>query len=661
MAISKISKFHIFAYLSIKESLLSELQRLGCMEITHIEEKVEFHNWKNIEEDIDYNISVKLNNVKFCIDLLSNYDGKKRSGLNSLFASKKIYSYTELIKIAQQSDYENLYLQCKSFDNELNHLKLEENKLITAEQEIQKWQDLELNFNEIEQRKYIKYTLGSVSKNYFNDLLVDLKKQAKTTIIQTIKEEKNKLYLIVITLKENLPEIEPILQGHHFEIYKYSYSFLGTPKQILKTISKQLDMIAKRRSEIERILTKLRLDNQLIYPLYDILYINQEKEDVKKYLKKSEKIIVLKGWVQNKDIPKLRKRLEKNFTAYEIYFTKPKEDEQTPVSLNNQTLVEPFEVITELYSLPDCHEIDPTPILSIFYFIFFGLCLSDVGYGASLALISYFAINKLKLEKGAIKFFKLLFYCGIAGALGGVLVGSWFGDILNYLPPQLSNLKNFLIQKLPLFEPTENPLPLLILSLILGIIHIYTGIILKFLDNVRNGKLYEGLMDQISWLLLLTGLILVLLKGIMPLSIEKFAWTIIIIGILSIILTQGRTKKNILLKIGSGILALYGITGYLSDVLSYSRLFALGLATGIIAQMFNMLATMVNIPYIGFLFTILLLTIGHTFNLLISVLGAFIHDARLQYVEFFSKFYQAGGVPFKPFTLKTRYIKLEDS
>lgn len=661
MAISKISKFHIFAHLSIKESLLGELQKLGCIEITHIEEKMEFRNWGNIEEDIDNNISIKLNNVKFCIDLLSNYEDKKSRGLKSLFTSKKVYSYTELIRIAQQFDYENLFSQCKALDNELNHLKLEENKLFTAEQEIIKWQDLELNLNEIEQQKYIKYILGSISKNYFNDLAADLKRQAKTTIIQTVREEKNKLYLIVIILKENLPEIEPILQKNHFETYKYSYSFLGTPKQILNTISKQLDAIAKRRSEIEQLLTKLHQSNQFIYPLYDFLYIIQEKEDVKKYLKKSEKIIALKGWIRDKDIPKLRKKLVNNFTAYDIYFTKPKKDEQTPVSLDNQTLVVPFEVITELYSLPDYHEIDPTPILSIFYFIFFGLCLSDVGYGASLALISCFAINKLKLEKGAIKFFKLLFYCGISGILGGILVGSWFGDILNYLPPQLSNLRDFLIQKLPLFEPTENPLPLLILSLILGIIHIYTGIILKFLDNVRNDKLYEGLMDQISWLLLLTGLILVLLKGIMPLIIEKFAWAITIIGIISIILTQGRTKKNFLLKIGSGILALYDITGYLSDVLSYSRLFALGLATGIIAQMFNMLASMVNIPYIGFLFTIILLTIGHTFNLLISVLGAFIHDARLQYVEFFSKFYQAGGIPFKPFTLKTRYIKLEDS
>jgi len=167
-------------------------------------------------------------------------------------------------------------------------------------------------------------------------------------------------------------------------------------------------------------------------------------------------------------------------------------------------------------------------------------------------------------------------------------------------------------------------------------------------------------MDQASWLFFLTGLILFMVKGMMPSFMEKISWIITMIGVLSIVLTQGRTKNNILLKLGSGILALYDVTGYFSDVLSYSRLFALSLATGIIAQMFNMLATMVNIPYIGFLLAIIVLIVGHTFNLLISGLSAFIHDARLQYVEFFTKFYQAGGVPFKPFSLKTKYVDIED-
>jgi vacuolar-type H+-ATPase subunit I/STV1 len=267
MAISLISKFHIFAHLSIKESLLGKLQRLGCLEITHIEEKLEFHNWKNIEEDINNNSTVlKLNNVKFCIDLLSNYGNGEKKGLNSLFTSKKVYRYAELLKIAEQFDHESLFTQCKSLDSELSHLKLDENRLITAKQEIQKWQELELDFKEIEQRKYIEYTLGTIAKKNFNNLMQDIGQQDKTAITQIIKEEKNRLYIALIALKENFSRIEPILQKHHFEIYKYSYPFTGTPKKILKSISEQMDSITKKRLEIEKILAKLYRENPLVYP-----------------------------------------------------------------------------------------------------------------------------------------------------------------------------------------------------------------------------------------------------------------------------------------------------------------------------------------------------------------------------------------------------------
>ena len=658
MAVSKVNKFHIFAHLSIKESLLDELQRLGCLQITSIEKSSDFHDWNGVEEGNENKTSAKLNKVKFCIELLSNYGNERKKGLQSLISSKETINYDKLVEIAQQFDYESLFQQCTTLDNELSHLKLEENKLNTAKKEIQQWEDLDLDFSEIDKTKYVKYILGSLKKNNFNNLVQDIERETKTNLIQIIKEEKDKLYIVIITLKEKDAVISNFLQKYNFEIYRYSYPFTGTPKQILETISEQLLSINKRQKEIEQAIIKLHRNNQLIYPVYDFLLINQEKEDTKKYLKKSERAIVIKGWIQKKHIPALQNRIKKRFTTYEIDFSDPQEGDEVPVALDNHELIRPFETITELYSLPNYYEIDPTPILSIFYFIFFGLCLSDVGYGASIAILTYLAIKKLKLEGNTKKFLKLLYYCGISGIFGGLIMGSWFGDILNYLPPMFSSLRNFLMQKLALFDPANNPLPLLMLSLALGVIQIYTGIILKFIDNVRKGKLYDGLMDQVSWLFLLTGIILLLLQ---PPILGRISWIIILIGIITVVSTQGRTKKNIILRIGSGVVALYDLIGYFSDVLSYSRLFALGLATGIIAQMFNMLSTMVNIPYIGFLLALIILIIGHTFNLLISGLSAFIHDARLQYVEFFPKFYQAGGIPFKPFALKTKYIKVEDS
>ncbi len=660
MAISKVNKFHIFAHLSIKEQLLEELQKLGSVEIMHISKKTVFHDWKNIEDNLDINISAELNKVKFCIDLLSNYQEEKNKGLKSLFSSKETIDYNKLVELSQQLEYDKLYQQCKELDNDLNNLKLQKNKLKAIEQELQDWKELELDLSTINQSKYVRYLLGSVAKNNLDSFVNEIKKQSKFNVIQSIKEEKNKSNIVVISVKENIEEIQRIAQKYQIEIYKYSYNYSGTPKQILKEISKELRDIGKRRKKIELELKDTFKNNQSIYQIYDFLSINKEKEEVSGYLKKSEQSFVIKGWIRKKDISILQGRLKEHFTAYEVYFTEPKEDEQVPVSLDNHKFAKPFEVITELYSLPNYFEMDPTPILSIFYFIFFGFCLSDVGYGAVLAILCYLAINKLSLEGSARKFFSLLYYCGIAGIFGGIVVGSWFGDILNYLPPIFSNIRYFLVQRLSLFDPTDNPIPLLILSLSLGVIQVYTGIILKFLDNVKKDKLLDGLMDQISWLIFLTGIILLLLQGMIAPIFGKIAWFLLIAGVLTLIFTQGRTNKNIIMRIGSGILSLYNITGYFSDILSYSRLFALGLATGIIATMFNMLATMVNVPYIGIFLTLIILFIGHVFNLLISGLSAFIHDARLQYVEFFTKFYQAGGVAFKPFNLKTTYTKVEE-
>jgi len=660
MAISKVKKFHIFAHLSIKEQLLKELQKMNCIEIIHIGEKTAFQNWDNID-DIDFNTSSELNKVKFCIDLLSNYRENEEKGLKSLFPAKEEVDFEKLIELSKQFDYESLYQQCKEFDNGLNHIKLRENKLFAIQEELKDWEELDLDLSTMEHSKYIRYLLGTISKTNFNKFVNEISNKIKNIIVQSIKEEKNTLKIAIICLKEDIEKIQEISQQNHLEIYKYSHSFSGTPKEILKELSENIKKISSKRIKIEIELKNIFQKNKALYKVYDYLSINKEKEDANTFLKRSKNTFVIKGWIKKKEIPKLEKRLKENFKTYEVQYSEPKESDQVPVALDNHKLVKPFEVITELYSLPNYFEMDPTPILSLFYFIFFGLCLSDVGYGAVMAILCYLAIKKLGLEGSAKKFFNLLYYCGIAGIFGGIIVGSWFGDILNYLPPAFNSVRYFLIEKLSLFNPTDNPLPLLILSISLGIIQVYTGIILKFLHNVSRGKLIDGLMDQISWLLFLTGIIMVLLQNMMPPIFGKIAWILLISGIVILVVTQGRTNKNIIMRLGSGILSLYDITGYFSDVLSYSRLFALGLATGIIATMFNMLATMSNVPYVGIFLTILILFIGHVFNLLISGLSAFIHDARLQYVEFFTKFYRAGGISFKPFGLNTRYIKVRDN
>ncbi len=213
-----------------------------------------------------------------------------------------------------------------------------------------------------------------------------------------------------------------------------------------------------------------------------------------------------------------------------------------------------------------------------------------------------------------------------------------------------------------MLNPIENPMPLLIISLVLGVIQIYTGFIIKFVSNVQGKKLTTGLMDQGSWLLFISGIIFYIITVVIPSfsAMKMFSIYVIYAGLISLVLTQGRGNKGIVLKIAGGVLSLYDLIGYFSDILSYSRLFALGLSTAVLAVVVNNFVMLFkDIPFFGIILATLVFIIGHVFNMVISGMGAFIHSTRLQYVEFFTKFYEGGGSAFKPFKAKTKYIKIK--
>ncbi|NLX71520.1 MAG: V-type ATP synthase subunit I, partial [Clostridiales bacterium] len=312
-----------------------------------------------------------------------------------------------------------------------------------------------------------------------------------------------------------------------------------------------------------------------------------------------------------------------------------------PVLLSNAKLVEPFEVITELYSLPDPRGLDPNLYMAPFFFVFFGMMLSDAGYGIITSLLAGYALYKFKLAGTGKKFAAMLFLCGISTVIWGAIFGGWFGDLITLKPLWIN--------------PLDNPLSVLILSFVMGVVQIYAGIILNAYKNIRAGHVADALMDQGLWLVLLTGLLMFVKPELT--SVGKYMAAL---GAIGLILTQGRAQKSIIKKFTSGVLSLYDITGYLSDVLSYSRLLALGLTTGVIATVINTMAKTVAGNIIGYIVMALIIVGGHVFNLAINVLGAYVHSSRLQYIEFFSKFYDSGGRAFDPLRVKTTYVDLED-
>lgn len=364
---------------------------------------------------------------------------------------------------------------------------------------------------------------------------------------------------------------------------------------------------------------------------------------------------VFEGWL-NAD---RRESIEATFTEKNISaaFSEVEltEDEQPPVEIQNSPLVQPFEAVTRLYGMPGYKDLDPTVFLAGFFFLFFGLCLTDVGYGFALVIGSLFILLFAKVSDGTKLFAKLLLFIGTSTVLIGALFGGYLGVSPEALPAPLQAIQQF--------DPIGNPLPVFYLALSLGVFQVMVGLLLKIYSDARNGALLDGILDQGPWLLMFCiGILYVLTAvGYVDLISTDQIGNLALVGVVLIVLASGRSGEGILGKIISAFLGLYAGVGFLSDILSYSRLLALGLATSALAFAVNLIASMViGVPYVGFLLAAIIFLIGHSFTLVINTLGAFIHSARLQFVEFFSKFIVGTGKEFTPLTRSEEYITVGD-
>lgn len=352
-------------------------------------------------------------------------------------------------------------------------------------------------------------------------------------------------------------------------------------------------------------------------------------------LKTTLETVYLEGWVRSDQVEEFEKAVVKGTDLYDLEISDPAPEDNPPTYTKNNRFVTPFEAITDMFSRPSRYDVDPNPVMSIWFWIIFGMMMGDVGYGV-LMFIIFFALIKFRKPKGdSLKLYKLLLYSSITTIFWGVMFGSYFGYTISPI----------------LLEPMADLTKYLIVSFVVGGLHVITGILVAAYANIRQGKLLDALFDQFSWVLVIVGLGLIFIE-----DIKQIGMALAITGALIILLTAGRSKKNIFGKLFGGFSSLYNITGYASDILSYSRIMALSLSTAVIAYVMNLLAEMVMGNLVGYFFAALIYFIGHIFNLLMGLLSAYVHDSRLQYIEFFGKFYEGGGEKFAPLSYKLKYI-----
>jgi V/A-type H+-transporting ATPase subunit I len=447
------------------------------------------------------------------------------------------------------------------------------------------------------------------------------------TIVDTVDAE-----LVTPPEGSELPEIEFVAVGER----------LAKAKGELGLLIDQAEHIA---------ITHLKA----LHVAIDVLLWQRDRYGVMKQAAATHFSIVLDGWLMADQHATIMAEFKAKGLAASMAHMPLEEGEEPPVEIRNSSILQPFEAVTRLYGMPGYKDLDPTAFLAGFFFLFFGLCLTDVGYGLALVVAAGFILLFTKVTKATRSFAKLLLYIGGATVIVGAIFGGYFGVDPSLLPEPL--------QKIQLFDPIGNPLPVFYLALALGVLQTMVGLMLKIYSDARNGQLLAGIFDQGPWLFTFTAGILHLLTSLSLTDVLSTEQTknLLLVGVVLIVVGSGRKGEGLFGKFISAAAGLYAGVAYFSDILSYSRLLALGLATSALAFAVNLIATMVvEIPYVGYIFAGVILLIGHLFTLVINTLGSFVHSARLQFVEFFGKFIAGSGKEFTPLTRKKQYVTIGD-
>ena len=535
----------------------------------------------------------------------------------------------------------------------INDGKAEINHLRSQVAGLQPWVklDIPLEMNETEFVSVIHGVTGA--KVQSGQLMTAVTESVPSAIVQEVGADKQQKYFSIIVLKEEKDALYEALRPFSFSVISMADQ-KGTPTEAIHHYETRMKEIETSIAENEKVLADLSPARKDIEFLYDLLVTQRDRARIVGEMLSTDTVFYFDGWMP----ARAQAEVEELLRRYEFYYDiqVPDADEEVPVLLHNSSAATPFEAVTNMYSLPSRKDIDPTTILAPFYFIFFGMMLSDAAYGIILSALCFFVLKKYKPEGTIYKMFKMFFYCGISTFIWGALFGGWFGNFFTVAADTLLG-KEFAIDPL-WFNPLEEPMRLLIFSLILGAIHLFIGMGVQAYMYFRDGQAVDAICDIILWYVLLIGLVLFAVGGSVTPALSTVGKIMSIVGAVGIFATGGRKKKGIIGKVTGGLGALYGITSYLSDILSYSRLLALGLATGVVAQVINTLGSLAGGGVLGAVILIVALVFGTIFNLAINALGAFVHSCRLQYVEFFGKFYTGGGREFRPFARKTKYVKI---
>ena len=666
MGVAKLKKAELFYHKSVHEQIAAALQETGACQII----SVNLEN-KNKPADVEKLISVteeKLSDIRYLNRTLTPHYVDPVPALDRMLGERPEATMKELEELASKTDLKTICDTTRAVEHETGEVKL-------------KLSEAKLNFSILSSLEFFDCPLsvltegtrtvtglaGTVKAEKVSSLraaLGDFSTLSEDTeLIIAPYDEKDKsqdVYAVLIYSRSVENEVKDLCAKNGLSLIEIPASLTGTPIEEKEKISGLISELEAKEIQLAEKISEIAQANvPTVQKLSDYYNSLENRYNGTAMSDETECTMLTKFWVPEKNADEIKLKIEAISPEIELTLSDPEPDDEPPSLLVNGNLVRPFNILTELYSSPKYRGIDPTPLLAPFFWIFFGMCLGDAGYALVVfGTIMYVFKKYKKISLGVKDFIRLFLFCSVSTFIYGVISGSFFGNFIDSFVPILVPLKNSLM----LVDPMTNPMQVLGISLLIGVVHLMFGLLIAAYDKMRSGLFVDAVGNDISWFLLIVGLCLfgVGTGGMIPPHFIEIGQVMAILGAVIIFLYAGKEKKGIISKIISGFLALYGSTSYLGDILSYSRLLALGFGSAVIGMVINLLGGLAaDIPYVGWLIAIVVIIGGHIFSILINILGSFVHPLRLQYVEFFGKFYSGGGEPFMPLSFSQEYINVK--
>ncbi|MHB1342378.1 MAG: V-type ATP synthase subunit I [Coriobacteriia bacterium] len=712
MAVARMLKVSAVVHASAVADVVERLRSVGVLEITPDTNDLPAPE-SRADEDRLHELDVFLADAQFVVDFLRRYHVNHAPF--STFISEKIHMPAdEFAVLAPDAEFMRLYRECLDASDRLASGERQRERLVSLVADLTPWQGLHLQFSRLTSTEKVTLITGTVPANEADAIRQRLRDETPVVSVEELGAVGSREAWVVLAHKSVVDEARSVLDLTSFA----EVTFPDLENYPAEEIALANDAIEAIDAERETLLARAKDLAEAHYTgavaILEALGSAHDAITVRERFGATERTVLISGWVSVKRRDALRDALAATDTHVDISFSEPTEDDRPPVELENAKLIKPFELLTDLYGRPQYHEMDPTPLLAPFFLLFFAICIGDLGYGAMLIAGFWYIKNKLDVAPGVKRFSELMMIGGAGAMVIGFMFGSYFAlpyaDVAKVLPvPQF-------------LDPLADLQVFLIISVIIGMTQVFFGVLVAAYDAARRHDYSSALNDQISTILLAVMLgmaaipdigpwpivlglgISILMKGhaieaaladrdlatreratggawvalvlawLLSLAFDGPAligWTLLGATVAGVALSKG-VRKAFVGTLG-GAYAVYGMSGFLGDILSYTRLAALGLSGTLVGMVFNVLSGLVFdaakplfssgvIGIIGGVIVMLLAALvfvgGHIFNVVINLLGAFVHPARLQFVEFFSKFYQGGGRVHAPFGYRTKALVL---